>query len=273
MPLELMVEQSINEILDWRERGLHYGDGLFETLLKINGGMPYWQAHYQRLANGCGTLHIPAPDRNWLEQKITEVAKSSASCVIKVIVTRGVGGRGLKLPGPHQSSVFVQVYPYVQPGIAPFKVSVCNTRLPINPNLAGLKHLNRLDYVLAAIELDSRPNKDEAILCDTEGFVVEGIINNLFFIKDDNLFTPSLELAGVKGIMRTKIIEYFASRSQRVDIGRFEINQLKQADECFLCNSVQGIRPIGSIDNQHFKVGPVTQSLMSHFNRFTRTGV
>ncbi|MFT5658798.1 MAG: 4-amino-4-deoxychorismate lyase [Gammaproteobacteria bacterium] len=266
MPSKLMPEQSINEVLHWQERGLHYGDGLFETLLKIDGEIPHWQAHYQRLAKGCNRLHLPTPDQSWLEQKTAEVTHDSETNVIKIIVTRGVGGRGLNLPNPDQSSIFVLAYPYTHANPAPLNISVCNTRLPINPNLAGLKHLNRLDYVLATIELESRPNKDEAILCDTDGFVVEGIISNLFFCKEGSLFTPDLELAGVEGIMRAKIIEYFASRSNPVQIGRFEITQLQQADECFLCNSVQGIRPIGSIDDQPFKVGPVTKSIMNQLN-------
>lgn len=257
----------INETLGWQERGLHYGDGLFETLLKIDGEIPYWQAHYQRLVKGCKQLYLPVPDLDWLENKLSEITLNTESCVVKIMVTRGVGGRGLNLPDSGQSSVFVLSYPYTLPGNTALKVSVCDTRLPINPNLAGLKHLNRLDYILATIELSNKEDKDEAILCDTAGFLVEGIISNLFFSKDDQLFTPSLILSGVEGIMRSKILEHSGKINKTVRIDHFELGQLLQADECFLCNSVQGIRPIGSIDGQPFETGAVTRLMMNHFNR------
>lgn len=266
MRLKLMPDQMINEALGWQERGLHYGDGLFETLLKIDGNVPYWEAHYQRLLKGCKQLHLLLPNRDWLQNKWIETTKDDDTCVVKIIVTRGIGGRGLNLPDSDQSSVFVLTYPYTAPSTEPLKLSVSNTRLPINPNLAGLKHLNRLDYVLATIELGNKQNKDEAILCDTDEFIVEGIINNLFFSKDGNIYTPDLAFAGVKGIMRAKIIEHLGKEGIQVHVDRFDLEQLLEADECFFCNSVQGVRPIGSIDNHHFKTGTVTQSMRYYFN-------
>ena len=266
MPLKLMPNHLINEELVWQERGLHYGDGLFETLLQLDGEIPYWEEHYQRLTKGCEQLHLPVPNQDWLQNKLRNITKDEVACVVKIIVTRGTGGRGLNLPDPDQSSVYVLKYPYTSPGTTPLKLSVCNTRLPINPNLAGLKHLNRLDYVLATIELSAKQNKDEAILCDTDGFVIEGIISNLFFCKDGNIYTPSLALAGVEGIMRAKVIEHLNKEGIQVQVGRYDLNQLFQTDECFLCNSVQGIRTIGSIDNHHFKTGIFTKSMTKQFN-------
>ena len=268
-----MSKFLINETLDWQERGLHFGDGLFETLLKIYGEVPYWQSHYQRLVKGCKKLFLPAPDLNWLENKLIEVTKDTQTCVIKIIVTRGVGGRGLYLPDPNKSSVFVFSYPYTPPSKNALKVSVCDTRLPINPNLSGLKHLNRLDYILAAVELSNKKDKDEAILCDTEGFIVEGIINNLFFIKGGQLFTPCLSLSGVNGIMRSKIIENWAKTEKKLHIGRYKLDQLLDADECFLCNSVQGIRPIVSINGEMFNTGAITRLIMKNFKNTSRFDV
>lgn len=261
-----MPDPFINETLEWQERGLHYGDGLFETLLKIDGEVPYWQSHYQRLVKGCKRLYLPIPDLNWLEHKLAEVTNHTDTCVVKIMVTRGIGGRGLNLPDTDQSSVFVFSYPYTRPGNTALRVSVCDTRLPINPNLSGLKHLNRLDYILATIELSNKQDKDEAILCDTEGFIVEGIISNLFFSKNGQLFTPSLSLSGVDGIMRSKIIDHSDKIEKTVRIDRFKLSQLLQADESFLCNSVQGIRPIGSINGQAFETGATTRLMMKHFN-------
>jgi 4-amino-4-deoxychorismate lyase len=263
-----MTESLINVTLDWHDRGLHYGDGLFETMLKVGGQVPHWESHCQRLVKGCKQLFLPSLDLSWLEKKLTEVTKKTDTCIVKIIVTRGVGGRGLKLPNPDQCSVFVSSYPFVQPSNKTLKVSVCDTRLPMNPNLSGLKHLNRLDYVLATIELSNKTDNDEGILCDSEEFIVEGIINNLFFIKDNQLFTPCLSLSGVNGIMRTKIIEHWAKIDKTVHIGRFKLGQLLDADECFFCNSVQGIRSIGSIDGQKFDTGAITRLLMKRLNNF-----
>jgi 4-amino-4-deoxychorismate lyase len=273
MPKSLISEPLINESLGWQERGLHYGDGLFETLLKIDGEVPYWQSHYQRLVKGCKQLYLPIPNLNWLENKLIEVTNNTNNCVVKVIVTRGGGGRGLNLPDADQSSVFVLSYPYTRPNNTALKVSVCDTRLPINPNLSGLKHLNRLDYVLATIELNNKQDKDEAILCDTDGFIVEGIISNLFFSKNCQLFTPSLSLSGVEGIMRSKIIQHFDKIEESVCIDRFKLDQLLQADEIFLCNSVQGIRSIGSINGQMFKTGAITRLMMKNFNHTPSTHI
>ena len=102
-----MPESQINQLLHMQERGLHYGDGLFETLLKLDGEIPLWDSHYSRLQKGCNRLHIPIPGEQWLRQKIDAETSTEESVVIKVIVTRGIGGRGLELPKHNQASVFI----------------------------------------------------------------------------------------------------------------------------------------------------------------------
>ena len=264
-----MLDIKINNMLDSQDRGLHYGDGLFETMLKFEGEIALWDKHYSRLKKGCSKLHLPLPDEKWLLKEVDAEAKSHDSVVIKIIVTRGIGGRGLKLPKPDQASVFVLMYPYTEVNDQALKldVSICQTRLPLNLNLAGLKHLNRLDYVLAAIELEQMNNKHEAILCDTEGYVVEGIISNVFFCIQGEVYTPSLEFSGVEGVMREEILKFLEDQSIPVHIGRFYPDLLLDADECFLCNSVQGIRPIRSIDDYSFANGLISQMLIQAFNK------
>jgi len=221
-----MSDLQINQVLDMQERGLHYGDGLFET--------------------GCDKLHIPLPDEKWLLEKIEAETKGHDSAVIKLIVTRGIGGRGLELPLYNQASVFVLRYPYTAINQAELEIDVglCQTRLPINQNLAGLKHLNRLDYVLAAIELGS----------------------NLFFCSQGEVYTPSLEFAGVEGIMRQQILKHLEDQAIPVHIGRFQPDLLLNASECFLCNSVHGVRPIRSIDDAKYSNGAISQMLIKAFN-------
>ncbi len=263
-----MPEVTVNVTLDWQERGLHYGDGLFETLLKREGKIPLWNDHYQRLRKGCHRLHIALPEEEWLVDRIAQETQDVETSVVKLIVTRGSGGRGLKLPAINRPSIFVFKYPYtaITDKEITLDVVICKTQLPINRNLAGLKHLNRLDYVLAALELESRGIKGEGILLDTEGYLVEGIISNLFFCIQDQIYTPSLDLTGVEGVMRKQILGYFESQGLKVKIGRFSTQLLMQAKECFMCNSVHGVRPIGSVDQIQFNIGPLTRNLMEIFN-------
>lgn len=263
-----MPEIIVNEILDWQERGLHYGDGLFETLLKQGGKIPLWEYHYQRLYSGCQRLQIAVPEEQWFVEKIAQETQGTDASVVKIIVTRGVGGRGLKLPAKNQPSIFVHEYPYTEipEKKLEFDVAICETRLPINPNLAGIKHLNRLDYVLAALELEAKGHKGEGILCDTDGFIVEGIVSNLFFCLKDKLYTPSLEMAGVEGVMRRQILNYLESQEINIEIGRFPVQMLMEASECFLCNSVQGVRPVRSLDQVRLNIGPLTRELIKIFN-------
>ena len=269
MRLRSMPDFQLQQVLDMQERGLHYGDGLFETLLKLDGEIGLWSYHYSRLRKGCNRLQIPLPEEQWLLQKIETETTGYDSVVIKLIVTRGIGGRGLELPKHNQASVFILSYPYtaIDEDTLKLDVTICQTRLPLNPNLAGIKHLNRLDYVLATIELGQIGNKDEALLCDTEGYLVEGIISNLFFCIGEEVYTPSLEFAGVEGVMRLQILNYLDDQGIAVQIGRFPPDLLLKASECFLCNSVRGVRPVRSIDEVIFSSGTISQMLMQVFNR------
>ena len=270
MPSKSSPDSTNSEVIDPQDRGLHFGDGLFETLLKKDGQLIFWDEHYDRLCRGCLRLQLPIPEPEWLMQKLNRIGDSNL--IIKIIVTRGSGGRGLALPTPDHPSVYILTYPHTtavseEPGLA---VSLCHTRLPINTNLAGLKHLNRLDYVLAAIELETRENKEEGILCDTAGFLIEGIISNLFFFLDGCIYTPSLEFSGVEGVMRNLILKYFAAQSIKVKIGRYTPELLFQASECFLSNSIRGIRSVRSVDQHRYAPGPIARELNKVFN-FTST--
>lgn len=263
-----MSDLQINQMLDMQERGLHYGDGLFETLLKVNADIPLWSNHYHRLQRGCKKLCISLPDEKWLLDKIAAETSGYDSAIVKLIVTRGIGGRGLEMPTVNQASVFVLRYPYtaIDHTELELDVAICQTRLAINPNLAGIKHLNRLDYVLAAIELAEIGNKNEAILRDTDGYIVEGIVSNLFFCLSGEVYTPSLEFAGVEGIMRQQILKYLEDQAIQVNIGRFNCDLLLSASECFLCNSVHGVRPVRSIDDASYSTGAISQMLIQSFN-------
>jgi 4-amino-4-deoxychorismate lyase len=260
-----MTDFTCHSTLDRAERALHYGDGLFETLAWRGGRIPLWSRHYERLRQGCERLSIEPPGEDSLCQRVEAEARGLTHAVIKIIVSRGRGGRGLQLP-EQQHSVFVFAYPWPETARRELKTRVCATRIPINPNLAGIKHLNRLDYVLAAVELRNYPEVDEGIICDRDGFLVEGLISNLFFADGQRIYTPSLQLAGVSGIMRQLVIEHCDRQEIPFAEGRYTPTQLLESRECFFCNSVRGIMPIVDIDGRAFNVGELTRRLMTELN-------
>jgi 4-amino-4-deoxychorismate lyase len=261
------------------DRGFAYGDGLFETCQIIAGQIPLWQFHRERLELSCARLMISL-NRSHLElycNQLLEVAVSQglAEGVMKVIVTRGEGGRGYALPESVSPTICILIYP---PSTAPSSaesegvaVRVCQQRLSPSPVLAGMKHLSRLEQILARAEWqDAR--WAEGLLLDESHCVIEATVSNMFMLRAGKLLTPDLTRAGVAGVMRRVIIEQLApALNLPVEITAIMLPELLAADEVFLSNSVRGIWPIVRVDGQEskdFSVGPVTQSLQHELNRF-----
>ena len=261
-----MTESADNNSVDWQDRALHYGDGLFETLLLYRGEMPFWSRHFQRLTDGCQRLSIKAPDSDYLRSRIEQESAGHKDAVIKIIVSRGIGGRGIELPPENRASIFVFCYPGLPSPFSENRISICRHRLPMNPALAGIKHLNRLDYVMASLELQQKPECTEALLCDQDGFLVEGIVSNLFFVDAGRVRTPTLKFAGVAGIMRQIVIDVLSDQGISVETGRFPLEALSTASEIFICNSARGIGAVIDIDGQHYPAGELTQRLMKNLN-------
>jgi 4-amino-4-deoxychorismate lyase len=266
-----MINDVFVDRLEVRDRGLAFGDGLFETLLLSEGRAPLLGFHLDRLEEGCSRLSIPfsrAHIQSSLQRFLTALPQD-ASAVIKLIVTRGLGGQGYKPPAfeatspsliwqcsPLQDTSFL-----VQSGV---ELHLC--RLPIYPNpyLAGLKHLNRLDYVMAAQELLMNPDA-QGLLLDNKGNLLEAIHHNLFFIKDGILMTPRLSEAGVRGVLRRLLIHHLApSCSFPVLEGDFSLDDLLLADEVFLTNAVRGVWPVKACRERRWDVpGTMTAQLQS----------
>lgn len=270
MPFNLITDLYNNSQADLMDRGLHYGDGLFETMLLEAGHINYWSEHYQRLLTSATRLEIPCPGRSWFEQQLQPFIDFEQTLVLKIILTRGPGGRGLQLPDDLVPNVYILHYPYSKDNNNQYvTATVSEITLPINKNLAGLKHLNRLDYVLATQQLKKRAGFNEALLVDTQGYVIESIINNLFFVVGNELNTPDLSESGVDGIFRNLIINSLKQTGKKVKIGHYTIQNIISADECFVCNSVQGIRPVIRIEETEFSIGPLTQQLQQVFHGST----
>ena len=257
--------------LEISDRGLQYGDGLFETIAVIKGIPQQLDRHLRRLQYGCQRLSIPAPDDALLTTEIEQLLHQNGDLrsVLKLMVTRGSGGRGYRPPpAPEPTRILsLSPWPIYPPSEQGIRARLCETRLGSNPALAGIKHLNRLEQVLARNEW-SNPEIAEGVMMDGEGRLIEGTISNLFLVFDEEIHTPDLSLCGVNGVMRALLIDQQREAGKEVVIRPIHQNELKQADEVFCTNSLIGIWPVQQIDALRFDApGPVTTDCIHRLNR------
>jgi len=262
----MLVNGVKSDVLPATDRGLLYGDGLFETLKIVDGEPRNWSRHVARLTDGCRRLNIAMPESSLLLTELHTLCLGEKRVVAKIIITRGMGGRGYA-PGQSLPTRIIQCFPWpdfpaknAQQGVI---VRVCSLRLGDQPLLAGLKHLNRLENVLARSEWDD-PDIAEGLLRDGKGHFIEGTMSNLFMVKQGVLCTGSLKYNGVAGIMREVIIEHARLLGIPCVQQAIDKAQLKEADELFICNSLFGIWPIRKIlELNDYIVGPVSQLLQN----------
>lgn len=246
-------------LLPAQDRGLLYGDGLFETVLFLQGRAPLWPRHAERLLQGLARLRIAPPDVDALLAEAGMLCGDLDRAVVRISLTRGSGERGYAPPAqplPTRILMAAAATPlprdwYVQ-GI---RVRCCSLRLASQPLLAGMKHLNRLEQVLARAEWTDAAI-GEGLLGDMEGHVVSATAANLFACVDGQLLTPALDRCGVAGVARAEVL---ARRDVRVCNLTWE--ELMRAEEIFLTSSVRGIVPVHAVDACEFAVGAVTRSL------------
>ncbi|WP_434709871.1 aminodeoxychorismate lyase [Pseudomonas sp. R1-1] len=263
--MDCWVDGQPADSLSLKDRGLAYGDGLFETIA-VRGGQPILlDRHLARLAEGCARLAIAA-DIELIGDELLRYAAAMGEGVLKLILTRGDGQRGYAPDPAAPGRRILQgnppaAYPaaHAEHGIRLFP---CTTRLSRQPLLAGLKHLNRLEQVLARAEWQDSEHA-EGLMLDRTGRVIEGVFSNLFIVRDGVLITADLQRCGVAGVMRAEILfqaESLAIPSQITDIS---LEQLQWADEVFVCNSVYGVWPVRAYAALSWPVGPLTRKLQT----------
>lgn len=259
--LECLVDGEISDRLPVSDRGLQYGDGLFETLAVFGGQPRFWQGHMDRLATGCERLGLPVTPQQVLLREVHTVSAGQRNCVVKIILTRGNSGRGYAPETPVRARRVVCSYAWPQdPGNLAqtgIRARICDLRLGLQPALAGLKHLNRLEQVMARAEW-SDPSVHEGILLDPEDHIVSAISSNIFLVHSRRLLTPRLDRCGVRGVMRSAILAAFRERCEQ---RRITVDMLPEADEVFVCNAVRGIFPVTRVDHWEFDIGPVTREV------------
>jgi len=254
--------------IDASDRGLHYGDGLFETFEVLDGKPLFFERHCQRLQQGCQTLLIPCPDFDVLRAEAWALAGDSQHAVLKLIVTRGSGGRGYRQPQPISPTRLFSLHPHPAypetwrtQGI---DLRLCHKRLALNPDLARIKHLNRLEQVLARAEW-SDDDIQEGLMLDAEGFVVEGTMSNVFIVKQGEILTPRLDRCGIAGIVRGLLFDAAESLALTLRETRLTLDDVHDADELFLSNAVIGLWPVKRFEQRRFDVGPVTRRLQAWY--------
>jgi len=237
--------------IDHRDRGLQYGDGVFETMRVHRGQVRLLEYHLERLDRGCRELKIAGPPLLQLRRELAGVAARRREGILKLIVTRGPGPRGYRPTGRERCTriVALDALPrtLLRDGSMPARVRLCATPLGLNPRLAGLKTLNRLESVLARTEWNDA-RIWEGLMRDVDENIVCGTMSNLFLRRGSSLVTPVLDRCGVAGVMRRWILETAGDLRLNPVERRIRWRDLSEAEEVFMSNAVVGLRSIGVIE-------------------------
>lgn len=221
------------------DRGLNYGDGVFETLRIHAGRALWWDAHWQRLLRGAAVLGIEAPQRDAVVRTCAALLAQPGDGVLKWLLTRGAGGRGYATAQCTRPTMIISRHPLPPPWpVAGGCVRWSPLRLGIQPLLAGIKHCNRLEQILARRECND-PDIHELLLCDALGAPTCAVSGNLFVLREGVWLTPLIDRAGVAGICRQWLLSQGLGHERRLCVADVE-----RADAVFLCNAVRGILPV-----------------------------
>ncbi len=248
------------------DRGLQYGDGLFETIAVAESRPCLWQRHYRRMLDAGKRLGITIPAAETILEEIQHEIGPNAKGVIKVTITRGEGERGYNPPQEPKSTRIVHCTPWPDfPAglyLEGVRTRICNSRLGTNRILAGIKHLNRLEQVMASSEW-SDPEIKEGLMLDAQGHVIEGTMSNIFMLKEGTLHTPDLSECGVEGVMRGLVLEVASAQGMKVNIRQITLPEVLQADGVFLSNSLIGIWPVRGLEEIEYDIDRLDQRLIS----------
>ena len=238
-------------MIDYRDRGLQYGDGLFETMRVRRGTIRLLSYHLERLQSGCRRLQIKGPAPAPLRRELERIAARAPEGIVKLIVTRGSGPRGYRPSGRERCTRIITQHalgPATRRALAaPAVVRLCTTSWAANPSLAGLKTLNRLESVLARSEWRGA-RIWEGLMPDVDGNIVCGTMSNVFLTHGTTLSTPSLERCGIAGVMRRWVLETAGEMQLSCVERRVRWQDLRDADEVFMTNAVIGVRSVRVIE-------------------------
>ena len=250
MSARVLREGRVRLWVEPDDRGLAYGDGVFETMLVHAGEPVWWQEHWQRLLLGARRLGLPLPDESEVRRECATLLGDAGRAVLKVLLTRGSGGRGYRPPDDASPTVVLSRHEAPAPPARALQLRWARTTLAIQPALAGIKHCNRLEQVLARAEWQD-PEIDEALMCDGEDRVVGATSANLFALVGGRWLTPSVERCGIAGIARGWLLANLPGAA----IADLSASEVSHADALFLCNAVRGILPVGRLGMREWPRG------------------
>ena len=276
-----IINGEFKDSISVYDRGLAYGDGFFETMLwdsfkeknEINVGVEFWLRHLRRIKDGCQLMQINLPfDEEIIRQRnliLKASLKEKKSGLLKMLVTRGVGGRGYKFERNMLPTIIFLSLPkpkvkkeYFKSGVV---VKICKTQLSKNINLFGYKHLNRLDSVLARSEWEDK-NIFEGVFVDSKKNILEGTMTNIFFVHEKTLITPPIIDSGINGVMRQVIIDNAKFFFDKVVIQKINLKDIEKFDQMFLTNSVLKVIPVIRFEKKRFIKKKNVIDLINFFN-------
>ena len=250
-----LINGDFNQAISPLDRGFAYGDGVFRTMV-IRSGLPVnWPLHYQKLVADCAAIGIVCPSAellmsDFLQLFSIEDVDSEKQEVAKIMITRGEGERGYKPPAvttPTRVIIKSAMPQYAKESYAGgVQLHVCNTRLSSQVKLAGVKHLNRLENILARMEWRDEDIFD-GVLLDQQGGVIECTMSNIFARFDKVLVTPDLSECGVAGITRQRICDVSSALNLTAEVAPLSLSRMLQADELIICNSLYGAFQVSKI--------------------------
>ncbi|ESQ14250.1 MAG: aminodeoxychorismate lyase [Thiohalocapsa sp. PB-PSB1] len=265
-----LVNGQERAVVSIEDRGLLYGDGLFETIA-VRGGAPCrWSAHFARMARGAERLGIPCPDAQLIRSEVDALVDGIEHAVLRLTLTRGGGGRGYRAPDVQLPTRILALYPSPAPEVGPnnsaVQLRLCHTRLGENPLLAGIKHLNRLEQVLARSEWQ-RPEITDGLMTDYQGHLICGTMTNVFLVFDDGIVTPALDRCGVVGTTRSLVFECAAVLGIPLAEREVPSAELWRAQALFVTNSLLGMLPVARLESWEYDDRAVPAPLLARVNQ------
>ncbi|MGI9224719.1 MAG: aminodeoxychorismate lyase [Woeseiaceae bacterium] len=251
------------------DRAVQYGDGLFETIAIRGGRARLWNYHVERLQTGCARLGLSVPNAQQLEDTLSAALVNgpvdTEYCVAKLLVSAGTGARGYRRPDESPGTLLVglseaQPLPaeWYRDGV---RVRVCDTRLAIQPQLAGIKTLNRLEQVLARNEWDDE-TAFEGLLLDADERLICGTMSNVFLIDGNSLVTPAITRCGVAGVMRRHVLATVAQAGIDCEVRDLSCTELNSCQGGFLTNSQFGVLPVMKCENRAWRQDGFSRQFM-----------
>jgi len=265
----MIINGQVGELIHAKDRGFTYGDGVFRSMLLHEGKINLWPQHFNKLKHDCISLGINCPSIKILAAELDQLIADQPEGVAKIVITRGIGTRGYSPISESNSTRVISISPSPQypdffstNGVS---IYICHLRLGHQPRLAGIKHLNRLENVLAAAEWQD-PGIAEGLLLDEEGHIIEGTRSNLFLVKNGNLYTPDLSRCGVAGLQRDRVLEWATQNGVSTKITNLFLDDLLAADEAFMVNSVIGLWPIREMSGFKRDSFPISHLIQNWLN-------